>query len=426
MKNLIARGALPFGNQRAALAVLFCLLLISCNKNTDQSQQSSQIVIGTVDSLFSKTLNEQRRIWVHVPTDPTRSKTKYPVVYLLDGDDHFSSVVGLIDKLSGNSLCPKMIVVGIPNTDRTRDLTPTHVKTVFGDTTFSKTSGGGENFTKFISDELIPYIDSHYPTTSYRTMIGHSLGGLMSVNTIMHHPEIFANYLAIDPSMWWDGRKLSKEASALLDEKKYDHKFLYVAIANTMQEGMGIKEVVKDTSEDTEHIRSILEFVETNKTKNKSGLQFESKYYPDDNHGSVPLIAEYDALRAMFFPWYQMKGFNKFFDSKSKASLDDVMKEVNAHYATLSDHFGYNMLPEENFVNNAAYGFLNNKMSDKAFAFFAMNIKNYPDSPNVYDSMGDYYLNQKDTVKAIEQFNKAVALGDLSYTKEKLKKLKNN
>jgi hypothetical protein len=255
-------------------------------------------------------------------------------------------------------------------------------------------------------------------------MIGHSLGGLMSVNTVMHHPEIFANYLAIDPSMWWDGRKLSKEASVLLDEKKYDHKFLYVAIANTMREGMDVKEVNKDTTEDTEHIRSILQFVETNKTKNKSGLRFESQYYPEDNHGSVPLIAEYDALRAMFSPWYQMKGFNKFFDSKSTASLDEVMKEMQAHYATLSDHFGYTVPPEENFVNNAGYGFMNNKMSDKAFAFFAMNVKNYPDSPNVYDSMGDYYLNQKDTVKAIEQFNKALTLGDLSYTKEKLKTLK--
>lgn len=401
--------------------VIGLALLISCNKNTDQR---NQIVIGAVDSLFSKTLNEQRKVWVHVPTNPTRSKAKikYPVLYLLDGDDHFYAVVGLIQQLSEDQLCPKMIVVGIPNTDRTRDLTPTHVKTVFGDTAFSKTSGGGENFTKFISNELIPYIDSHYPTTSYRTMIGHSLGGLMSVNTVMHHPEIFANYLAIDPSLWWDDRKLSKEASALLDEKKFDHKFLYVAIANTMREGLDIKDVVKDTSENTEHIRSILEFVETNKKKNKSGLQFESKYYPDDNHGSVPLIAEYDALRAMF-PWYQLKGFRRFFDSKSKASLDDVMKEVRDHYASLSDHFGYTALPDENFVNGAGYGFMNNKMSDKAFAMFDMNIKNYPDSPNVYDSMGDYYLSEKDTVKAIELFNKALSMADLTYTREKLKSL---
>jgi len=407
------------------LAVLVLgVLFIACNKNTDQSKQSHQIVIGTIDSLYSKTLNEQRKVWVHVPNDPTRAKAKYPVLYLLDGDSHFHSVVGLIQQLSSDQLCPNMIVVGIPNTNRGRDLTPTRVKSVFGDTVFAKTSGGGEDFTKFIRDELIPYIDSHYPTTSYRTMIGHSLGGLMSVNTLMHHPEIFANYLAIDPSMWWDGRKLSKEASVLLDEKKYDHKFLYVAIANTMREGMDLKDVNKDTTEDTEHIRSILQFVETNKTKNKSGLKFESKYYPDDNHGSVPLIAEYDALRAMFFPWYQMKDFDKFFDSKSTASLDEVMKAMQAHYAILSDHFGYTVPPDENFVNNAGYGFMNNKMNDKAFAFFDMNIKNYPDSPNVYDSMGDYYLNQKDTVKAIELFNKALSMADLVYTKEKLKTLK--
>jgi predicted alpha/beta superfamily hydrolase len=418
MRNLIERGALRSESKGAALAVLLCVLLFACNKNSEQTQRSNQIVIGAVDSLFSKTLNEQRKVWVHVPNDPTRSKTKtkYPVLYLLDGDDHFYSVVGLIQQLSNSQLCPNMIVVGIPNTDRIRDLTPTPVKT-------SATSGGGENFAKFISDELIPYIDSHYPTTSYRTLIGHSLGGLTSINTLMHHRDIFANYLAIDPSMWWDGRKLLKESIALLDEKKFDHKFLYVAIANTMPGGMSIKEVVKDTSENTEHIRSILQFVETAKNKSNSGLQFESKYYPDDTHGSVPLIAEYDALRAMF-PWYKFTGIYKFYDSNSKATVDDVMKELRSHYAVLSDHFGYAVTPEENMINNAGYGFLGQNMNDKAFAMFDMNIKNYPDSPNVYDSMGDYYLSQKDTVKAIELFNKALSMADLIYTKEKLKKIK--
>ena len=198
------------------------LFLFSCNKIAEHTE-SSKVTIGTIDSLFSKTLNEQRKIWVYSPHDATHSpSTKYPVLYLLDGDAHFSSVVGMIQQLStvnGNTICPEMIVVGIPNTDRFRDLTPTSVNKLFGNIVEARTSGGGENFTKFISDELIPYIDSHYPTTSYRTMIGHSLGGLMSINTLIHHTDLFSNYLAIDPSMWWDGRKLYKESVTILEEK---------------------------------------------------------------------------------------------------------------------------------------------------------------------------------------------------------------
>ncbi|MFZ1558618.1 MAG: alpha/beta hydrolase-fold protein, partial [Saprospiraceae bacterium] len=85
------------------------------------------IVIGKIDSIQSNILGENRKIWVHVPDGGANSKESFPVVYVLDGDGHFSSVVGMIQQLStinGNTMCPKMIVVGIPNTDRTRDLTP--------------------------------------------------------------------------------------------------------------------------------------------------------------------------------------------------------------------------------------------------------------------------------------------------------------
>ena len=91
--------------------------------------EKESIVIGKIDSVQSNILGENRKIWVHVPDGAANSKERLPVVYVLDGDGHFSSVVGMIQQLStvnGNMMCPKMIVVGIPNTDRTRDLTPTH------------------------------------------------------------------------------------------------------------------------------------------------------------------------------------------------------------------------------------------------------------------------------------------------------------
>ena len=112
--------------------------------------EKESIVIGKIDSVQSNILDENRKIWVHVPDGAANNKERFPVVYLLDGDAHFSSVVGMIQQLStvnGNMMCPKMIVVGIPNTDRTRDLTPTHVDVdpMMNDSAFVRTSGGGEN-----------------------------------------------------------------------------------------------------------------------------------------------------------------------------------------------------------------------------------------------------------------------------------------
>ncbi|HTE24313.1 alpha/beta hydrolase-fold protein [Flavitalea sp.] len=132
---------------RKLLSYLLFFVLYSC---TGDNQTNTKIELGNIDKLQSKILNEERKIWVYVPNAGSQdiyAKAKYPVVYLLDGDAHFYSVVGMIQQLSsvnGNTLCPEMIVVGIPNTDRTRDLTPTHVDKdpMMNDSNFVKTSGG--------------------------------------------------------------------------------------------------------------------------------------------------------------------------------------------------------------------------------------------------------------------------------------------
>jgi uncharacterized protein len=398
-------------------------VLFACQQNGTQHAEN-QISIGVSDSVFSNILNEQRQIWVYVPGGATHpAAKKYPVVYLLDGNAHFHSVTGMIHQLSTiNTVCPDMIVVGIPNTDRTRDLTPTHVAEVFGDTTWSKTSGGAENFTRFIQEELIPYIDAKYPATTHRTLIGHSFGGLFAVNTLVHHPDLFNNYIAIDPSLWWDDQKLSQQAAEALSASRYQGKSLFVSVANTMAKGMDIAMVHSDTTEDTAHIRSILKFNQQTETT-ASGLNFEWKYYPEDSHGSVPLISEYDALRYLF-SWYELKDVDEFFFPDSKLTVQDLTDRISNHYKTISEHFGYPVMPDEGLVNGMGYGFLQNNKPEHAFAMFKMNVDNYPQSANVYDSMGDCYLAQQDTANAIENFSKAVSIGNLTYSKDKLDKLK--
>ena len=63
-------------------------------------------------------------------------------------------------------------------------------------------------------------------------------------------------------------------------------------------------------------------------------------------------------------------------------------------------------------------------MPDKAYALFNLNIQNYPNSANVFNAMGDYYVSQSDTLKAIEHFTRSVEIGGIPLSKEKLEKLK--
>jgi len=122
------------------------------------AQPNDIISIGRNDSLHSSLLKETRHYFVHLPANYNNkffAQTKYPVLYLLDGESHFNSVSGLVEILgsgiNGTHVIPDMIVVAIPNTDRTRDLTPTHADEDNNGKPqeYLKTSGGNNNFLHF-------------------------------------------------------------------------------------------------------------------------------------------------------------------------------------------------------------------------------------------------------------------------------------
>ena len=402
------------------------IILISCCYFGIKAQTNNHIIIGKIDSIESKLLNEQRKVWVYVPEDNDDGiflKKKYPVVYLLDGDAHFYSVVGMIQQLSsvnGNTICPKMIVVGIPNTNRTRDLSPTkgNLDSPFADSSMVASSGGGENFLAFLEQELIPKIDATYPTEPYRMFIGHSLGGLMVMHTLLHKPELFNAYVSIDPSMWWNDQKLLKDIQRTPLGAKYKNKALFLGIANTMDEGMDTLRVQKEKSPETAHIRSILELNSYLKSASSTHLKYKGNYYEEDTHGSVPLIAEYDALR-FIFDFYQLKlGIQDYLNPES-----DILNKVIDHYTGLSEAFGREIKPEEAFVNGLGYQFLSMNQLEKSEQFFKLNVANYPESFNVYDSLGDFYSAKGAKEKAIKNYKKSLSLNKESFSKDKLEAL---
>ena len=407
----------------------FVFILLSVIVSESNAQTDNQIVIGKVDSVSSAILKEKRKVWVYIPNmtqDMQNSNQRYPVLYLLDGEGHFQSVVGMIQQLSqvnGNTIVPEMIIVGIPNTDRTRDLTPTHIDNDLPmmDSNSAKNTGGGENFAAFLQKELIPHIDSIYPTQPFRILVGHSFGGLAVLHILTNHTKMFNAYIAIDPSMWYDKERFLKTTQQKLISKKYDGASLYVGIANTMAEGMTLEKLKKDTTIVTRHIRSIFAMDKFIKTNSKNGLKYASKYYGDDDHGSVPLISEYDGLR-FIFSWYRLKLSPPDFFSADTA----LVRKYRQHYQKVSKEFGYNVSPPEMQINGLGYYILSQKHYEKAAALFRMNIENYPQSGNTYDSYADALMAMKDTAAAITNYKKAYAITKSDETKLKLDKLLGN
>jgi predicted alpha/beta superfamily hydrolase len=324
------------------------------------------------------------------------SQGRYPVLYLLDGDAHFNSVSGLVEILgggiNGTHVIPDMIVIAIPNTDRTRDLTPTHTLLDFQNNQqdFFKTSGGNNNFLHFIKDELIPHIDSSFRTMPYRVFVGHSFGGITVINALYTIPETFNAYIAIDPSLWWDHQVLLEKAKTYFLHANLKGKALYLAQANTLVTG--------DTSVNT-HFESIKSFATLLETRNRSGLRWKYDYYADDDHGSVPFISEYAGLRFIF---------NDYHVHFNEVALHP--EKIKEQFSQFSEEAGVQFMPPEDVINQLGYNMMNSKKYDLAIQYFQMNIEYYPKSANVYDSMGEALMNKGDTKRAIEYYQKSLQL----------------
>jgi tetratricopeptide (TPR) repeat protein len=249
-------------------------------------------------------------------------------------------------------------------------------------------------------------------------LIGHSFGGLAVLNALTTHTNLFNAYVCIDPSMWWDNMNYLKSTKKAMAEQDFKGATLYIGMANTMDEGMDIKKVQKDTTVPTRGIRSVLDLDNFIKKQKPKGLRYASKYYENETHNSVPLITEYDALR-FIFEKYQLK-----IDRKDVIdSTSAFAKKVELRYRDISKLFGYEVKPPEPEINAWGYRFLQRKQFKKAEDFFKLNVYNYPESFNVYDSYGDFFVAVSDKAKAIEMFKKALSIKENTGTRDKLNKL---
>lgn len=218
LMTFIVYSSFPFSRFRAFTRIAAALLATTLPGRL-RAQETLPDPVPSYDtlSLTSRVLGEARRINVHTPTSYAASgKARFPVLYMPDGglDEDFPHIVHTVDSLIALGAIRAVIVVGVPNTERRRDLTaPTRVAK---DSAIAPHVGGSAAFRRFLRDELIPAIDTRYRTTSERSLVGESLAGLFTVETFLREPALFDHYVAFDPSLWWNQGALVDSAPALL------------------------------------------------------------------------------------------------------------------------------------------------------------------------------------------------------------------
>lgn len=223
-------------------------------------QALSNSITGNViihDNFYSNHLNNTRNIWVYLPPGyDFNPDSFYPVLYMADGQNLFSrdtafggnewGVDETVERLIREGAMKEIIIVGVENTiDRMSEYSHTP----------DPEEGGGniENYAKFLTSELKPFIDETYRTLtdSETGVMGSSMGGLSSLWLGWYYPETFRIVGALSPSLWWAGKDLTRRIAE--DPKSRGPEKIWL--------DMGTEESSRD--EDQDGIRDVLEDTRT-------------------------------------------------------------------------------------------------------------------------------------------------------------------
>jgi hypothetical protein len=323
-------------------------------------------------TFHSTVLGEDRIVFVRVPPGYANSDAAYPVLYLTDGDVYVNEIGSVADFLAANDRMPGVIIVGTVQSDRFRDLTPTHadIKKRDGTIVFRvPTSGGADAFLKFLETELAPNIQKRYRTEPFRILVGHSLGGLFALHALISRPTIFQAYIAVSPSLEWDDEVVLRSAERFFASTKQLKATLLVSSSD---EGG----IVSRFDDDLQQLRRIFE------SHPLPGFTWDSLVMKDEDHNSGVLRAHYAGLRKIFSGWQMPRD--------SQTLPVGGLPGIEEHYRQLSEQFGYD-ISAERAINDLGYQLLAFNKADDALAAFKRNVQLYPNSANVYNSLADYY-----------------------------------
>ena len=268
---------------RYIIITFFYLQIFNIHSSIGQNKTDTKLVSEI--TINSNLLSEDRTCLISLPEsyyNASEMEKKYPIIILLDGNTHFKTASGIVHFMSADRLrnhqMPETIIIAIENVDRERDFTITKIKTKR-----PNTMGGGRNFLNFIEKELIPHIDKNYRTEADRTLIGHSLGALLVINSYLDKNSIFDAFISIDPSLWWNEEMMKSKVESI--SPKSLHKRLYIATANQGEANYERNKKRHDA------------FYSLIKIKSVDQLNVKIEYFENEDHRSVPLVAIYEGLK---------------------------------------------------------------------------------------------------------------------------------
>lgn len=204
--------------------------------------EGEPIITGSAHRIASSVYGETKLITVRLPRGYTDNPDRrYPVVFSVDGgpEQDFELLAGIAAEAEFSTSFEPFILIGVRTDNRYAQLTPPlermdpkMLTALFGD---RMQPDGAPKFREFLARDVIPWATSRY-RTDRKVLTAVSLGGLFVVDTLLERPEMFDDYIALTPSVWWDQGRVAEEAAAKLAAHAKSDRRIYITMGD---EGVG-------------------------------------------------------------------------------------------------------------------------------------------------------------------------------------------
>ncbi len=372
-------------------SLLFSLIIISIS-----SYSQSPITIGHTETIHSEILDEDRLLEIYLPKGYESSDKTYPVLYLLDSFLNFRHAVASAEFLGFDRRIPEMIIVGIRNTQRNRDLTPESPKLDLSQRERLGTVGGADNFRAFLEKELMPHIANKYKTAPYKIISGHSLGGLFNVHTFFKQPELFNAYITVSPSLWYPNDVISQEFNDVFPSPDKMNQTFYMTLANEVSGNMR-GNVIKLSGDFENYIN----------THEDTGLRFLYNPMPEETHLSVGLPSVFFGLRYIFEPT-QYKVPKTEEEIIAQGGPEKAIKNIVTYFNEVSETYGFEVTNEYALTDMGFALLKHEDFKHYALDAFKANLDAHPKSYDAYSVLGMAYEKLDDLQKAKEYYEIAL------------------
>ncbi|ALS98246.1 alpha/beta hydrolase [Lacimicrobium alkaliphilum] len=281
--------------------VLCAFLLLS------YAVSASDLILARQVTLESKSLGEERELLIRLPDGYAPEKATYPVLYLLHGQWDMLPALSTLDLLADE--IPDFIVVGIQSKGP-------ELKPVKGEFT---------PFTRFLTQELVPYIKQHYATAPFSILSGHSNSGRFVMDRWLANDPQFSQFYAFSPSL--------------------DDGYIVERVMETSPESLPNRApLVITIASEGEHMQAPFDKL-AQTLEQQPELDFSFQKFPEQSHRTTKHPSMQFALQTTF------KGWEPSYETKV-GGLDGL----TSHYSNLSKQFGFRVdVPTETLQKLTAY-----------------------------------------------------------------------